>query len=101
MVGTTALSRLLSATSANKLEAGRRCILAIVLVPLGMMIAPGRRMIGAGQVGVARFGKGPAYFLTGINRSIRWPTVEMNTRVQKHQAVRRGPKFAGGYVEMV
>jgi regulator of protease activity HflC (stomatin/prohibitin superfamily) len=94
LVGTTALSRLLSRDIREpRLEGGFRAlrILAIVLVPLGalMIVSSAVRMIGAGQVGVALlFGKvQPIALHEGINLvNPLYDVVEMNTRVQKHQA---------------
>jgi prohibitin 2 len=64
---------------------------AMVLIPLGalMVFSSGVRMIGAGQVGVAvLFGKvQPIALHEGLNLvNPLYDVVEMDTRVQKHQA---------------
>ncbi|HSB67853.1 MAG TPA: prohibitin family protein [Candidatus Methylomirabilis sp.] len=92
--GMAVISRLLSRVPrAVGVEGGLRAlrIVAVVLIPIGalMVISSGVRMIGAGQVGVALlFGKvQPIALHEGINLvNPLYDVVEMNTRVQKHQA---------------
>jgi regulator of protease activity HflC (stomatin/prohibitin superfamily) len=75
------------------IEGGLRLlrVLAVLVVPLGAIIilSSAVRMIGAGQVGVALlFGKvQPIALHEGINLvNPLYDVVEMNTRVQRHQA---------------
>ena len=92
--GMAVISRLLSRVPrAVGVEGGLRAlrIVAVILVPIGalMVISSGVRMIGPGQVGVALlFGKvQPIALHEGINLvNPLNDVVEMNTRVQKHQA---------------
>jgi regulator of protease activity HflC (stomatin/prohibitin superfamily) len=88
------LSRLLARPSrALATDVGVKALrlVAWLLVPIGalMILSSGIRMIGAGQVGVALlFGKvTPLALHEGINLvNPLYDVVEMNTRVQKHQA---------------
>ncbi|MBI4735740.1 MAG: prohibitin family protein, partial [candidate division NC10 bacterium] len=94
--GSMVLSRLLVSARGGReagVEGGLKAlrIVAMVVVPIGalMIISSGVRMIGAGQVGVALlFGKVQQVALhEGINLvNPLYDVVEMNTRVQKHQA---------------
>lgn len=96
VIGSMVLSRLLLSARAGReagVEGGLKAlrIVAMVVVPIGalMIISSGVRMIGAGQVGVALlFGKvQPVALHEGINLvNPLYDVVEMNTRVQKHQA---------------
>ncbi|OGB96010.1 MAG: hypothetical protein A3G35_11975 [candidate division NC10 bacterium RIFCSPLOWO2_12_FULL_66_18] len=96
IVGTTLISRLLLSARGGReagVEGGLKAlrVVAMVVVPIGalMIISSGVRMIGAGQVGVALlFGKVQQVALhEGINLvNPLYDVVEMNTRVQKHQA---------------
>ncbi len=89
-----ALSRLLTRPSRDlATDVGFKALrlVAWLLVPIGalMILSSGIRMIGAGQVGVALlFGKvQPIALHEGINMvNPLFDVVEMNTRVQKHQA---------------
>jgi regulator of protease activity HflC (stomatin/prohibitin superfamily) len=88
------LSRLLTRPSRDlATDVGFKALRLVVwlLVPIGalMILSSGIRMIGAGQVGVALlFGKvQPIALHEGINLvNPLFDVVEMNTRVQKHQA---------------
>ena len=94
LIGTTALTRLMARqTREFGIEGSLKLvrIVAIALVPIGalMIVSSAVRMIGAGQVGVALlFGKvQPIALHEGINLvNPLYDVVEMNTRVQKHQA---------------
>ena len=96
IVGTTLISRLLLSARGGReagVEGGLKAlrVVAMVVVPIGalMIVSSGVRMIGAGQVGVALlFGKVQQVALhEGINLvNPLYDVVEMNTRVQKHQA---------------
>lgn len=97
IMATTVLTRLLSRPTRQEgvvgVEGGLKALrlIAMVLAPIGalMIISSGIRMIGPGQVGVALpFGKvQPIALAEGINLvNPLYDVVEMNTRVQKHQA---------------
>ena len=94
LIGTTALTRLMARqTREFGIEGSLKLvrIVAIALVPIGalMIVSSAVPMIGAGQVGVALlFGKvQPIALHEGINLvNPLYDVVEMNTRVQKHQA---------------
>jgi regulator of protease activity HflC (stomatin/prohibitin superfamily) len=94
MAGSAVLSRLMPRVEREAgLAGGARLLrlVAVALVPVGVLVilSSGIRMIGAGQVGVALlFGKvQPLALHEGINLvNPLYDVVEMNTRVQKHQA---------------
>jgi len=94
IAGATAISRLLPRVSGEMgAEGGLKAlrIVGLVLVPVGVLLilSSGIRMIGAGHVGVALlFGKvQPVALHEGINLvNPLYDVIEMDTRVQKHQA---------------
>jgi regulator of protease activity HflC (stomatin/prohibitin superfamily) len=94
ITATMALSRLLLRPSREAgVEGGLKAlrIVAMAVVPIGvlMIISSGVRMIGAGHVGVALlFGKvQPIALHEGINLvNPLYDVIQMDTRVQKHQA---------------
>lgn len=94
IAGASILSRLLARDAKGiGAEAGLKAarLLTVLLVPLGalVIVSAGVRMIGPGQVGVALlFGKvQPIALHEGLNLvNPLYDVVEMNTRVQKHQA---------------
>ena len=94
VAGSAVLSRLMPRLEREAGLAGGARLLRLVgiaLVPVGVLVilSSGIRMIGAGQVGVALlFGKvQPLALHEGINLvNPLYDVVEMNTRVQKHQA---------------
>jgi len=94
LLGSAALSRLMPRAEREAgLAAGARLVrvVALALVPVGVLVilSSGIRMIGAGQVGVALlFGKvQPIALHEGINLvNPLYDVVQMDTRVQKHQA---------------
>lgn len=94
IAGATAITRLLPRVSREVgVEGGLKAlrVVGVVLIPVGvlMILSSGVRMIGAGHVGVALFfGKvQPVALHEGINLvNPFYDVVEMDTRVQKHQA---------------
>jgi regulator of protease activity HflC (stomatin/prohibitin superfamily) len=94
LLGATSLGRLASRQTGEFMIAGglkALRLLAFVLIPIGalMILSSGIRMISAGQVGVALlFGKvAPLALHEGINLvNPLYDVVQMDTRVQKHQA---------------
>lgn len=94
IAGATAITRLLPRVSREVgAEGGLKAlrVVSLVVVPVGvlMILSSGVRMIGAGHVGVALlFGKvQPIALHEGINLvNPLYDVVEMDTRVQKHQA---------------
>jgi len=94
IVGATVITRLLPRVSREAgAEGGLKALRAVglILIPVGvlMILSSGIRMIGAGHVGVALlFGKvQPVALREGINLvNPLYDVIEMDTRVQKHQA---------------
>ncbi len=94
VAGSAVLSRLMPRVEREAgLAGGARLLrlVAVALVPMGVLVilSSGIRMIGAGHVGVALlFGKvQPIALHEGINLvNPLYDVVEMDTRVQKHQA---------------